>query len=850
MLTHEDIRVRLYSYFSNYFSIILNEVKTPEGIVDMILDYKVIIEIKKSPREFEHAKHQITKYAKYFKDPILVVTDGNVFLMLKNGKWICTNKDELTIYARKRYTISEIAEAVKMLSRYIPKLKEVFNNHFEEFKARKTAYITLLKSIYGINVDELFFYHTLIDIVITKFLTELVGTLPFSVSPPVINWWNMYPDELSELLNEIEKIAKCIDRSNLNIDLFRDIYEILIPRDIRKQIGEYYTPFWLCEYIVRNVVKKNDIVVDPFCGSGSFLISAFYHKVSQGRPPDDAIREVIGFDINPIAVSTARANLILAYFNVKKNTKDVKFPFVFLGDFTTGFISPEFYELIEVSNSLSSLYCPDLRVRISDIPLLMRAINNYLMGYKNELKDMLNRIGANNVYPKLSRAIDKLVKKYGDGVWNSIITSIFVKHIILNPSVIITNPPWGKITTVHGKYGEGLRRYVKKYTTQMSSADISHAMLSALVSRFPNIRHVFVMPSKCVFDPNTTYGLGKNIVKRMLSNKRWFATYIDYDVFSHNIYPSILYVNFDGQFKILKVKNASRKNHINEIEIKELPATYIEDKYEEFINTAKLPIRTAGNYIMGFLGNRGKYPGFSYKLIMKSDDTDTAVIKLAGTDKEIVVKYSELLNNTIEMIYYAKVLPFVIKEHIKLLKLNYALKIVKKHFPEFFNICKSEWKMPEKPKRVRFGVVWRGMRVFVASIFRDGIIDIHSGYIICKTEDEALYYAAILNYLAWLLKKNGYSFSRSQQARPIAVIYSSGLMYKNKYCDNIIEIAKSHYNKIIKAVSENSFKTADKYLYLPELNEMFERIHSVLKDYDKKLCDLAFEYGVVKKSIR
>ncbi|MBK7682285.1 MAG: N-6 DNA methylase [Bacteroidetes bacterium] len=65
--------------------------------------------------------------------------------------------------------------------------------------------------------------------------------------------------------------------------------------EVRKAGGVYYTPQYIVEYIVKNTVGKlienktpNDIskikIVDPACGSGSFLIGAYqflldWHKI-------------------------------------------------------------------------------------------------------------------------------------------------------------------------------------------------------------------------------------------------------------------------------------------------------------------------------------------------------------------------------------------------------------------------------------------------------------------------------------------------------------------------------------------------------------------------------------------
>jgi len=192
MKTHEDIRVELGNFFSKYFTIILNEVRTPQGRVDMVLDYKVLVEIKTTAKEFDEGKEQLERYKKYFEKPVLVLTNGEIFLMKKKDKWVNVKKEDLIQYAKKRYTLSDIASAMSTLTRHIPKLKEIFQNNEKKLKARKVAYTTLLKGIYNTDVDELFFYHTLIDIIITKFLKEVVGELPFQISPPVVNWWSEY----------------------------------------------------------------------------------------------------------------------------------------------------------------------------------------------------------------------------------------------------------------------------------------------------------------------------------------------------------------------------------------------------------------------------------------------------------------------------------------------------------------------------------------------------------------------------------------------------------------------------------------------------------------------------------
>ena len=76
-----------------------------------------------------------------------------------------------------------------------------------------------------------------------------------------------------------------------NRDTLKDLYHAVIPRDIRHDFGEYYTPDWLARAVCEDVMDadwrrevidaavkrklKSAAVLDPSCGSGTFL----YHAV-------------------------------------------------------------------------------------------------------------------------------------------------------------------------------------------------------------------------------------------------------------------------------------------------------------------------------------------------------------------------------------------------------------------------------------------------------------------------------------------------------------------------------------------------------------------------------------------
>ena len=69
------------------------------------------------------------------------------------------------------------------------------------------------------------------------------------------------------------------DLSRVREDVLKGVYQQLIDPKDRHDLGEYYTPDWLCERIVKELLPKHGYkaVLDPSCGSGSFLRAAITH---------------------------------------------------------------------------------------------------------------------------------------------------------------------------------------------------------------------------------------------------------------------------------------------------------------------------------------------------------------------------------------------------------------------------------------------------------------------------------------------------------------------------------------------------------------------------------------------
>src|SRR5690606_27711204 len=100
------------------------------------------------------------------------------------------------------------------------------------------------------------------------------------------------------------------------------LYESVIAPETRKKQGEYYTPDWLAEKMVSDVLTDplNQRALDPSCGSGTFLFHAVRRYLTaaetEGRPLRDALDavsdHVAGIDLHPVAVALARVTYLLA----------------------------------------------------------------------------------------------------------------------------------------------------------------------------------------------------------------------------------------------------------------------------------------------------------------------------------------------------------------------------------------------------------------------------------------------------------------------------------------------------------------------------------------------------------
>jgi hypothetical protein len=132
--------------------------------------------------------------------------------------------------------------------------------------------------------------------------------------------WVLQPEVRDEALKVLRGLAGSLivyDLAQINEDLFKQLYQNLVDPATRHDLGEYYTPDWLAELTLEEIgYGPGKSLLDPSCGSGTFLFSAIRRLAAQGMTGWDlinfALDNIAGMDIHPLAATIARINYFLA----------------------------------------------------------------------------------------------------------------------------------------------------------------------------------------------------------------------------------------------------------------------------------------------------------------------------------------------------------------------------------------------------------------------------------------------------------------------------------------------------------------------------------------------------------
>lgn len=134
--------------------------------------------------------------------------------------------------------------------------------------------------------------------------------------------WVLSTSAGTEFISQVLRRINVFDWRQTEHDVLKVLYESIIGQDTRKNLGEYYTPDWLAEGIVEKAVTDplNQRILDPSCGSGTFIFHAVRHVLKAGDAAgwdnrtalDHVQRHIYGLDIHPVSIVLARVTYLLA----------------------------------------------------------------------------------------------------------------------------------------------------------------------------------------------------------------------------------------------------------------------------------------------------------------------------------------------------------------------------------------------------------------------------------------------------------------------------------------------------------------------------------------------------------
>lgn len=142
--------------------------------------------------------------------------------------------------------------------------------------------------------------------------------LPNLAEPDFFSWALDTAVEVDFLgvIGRMEKHVGKFSFASTTEDVLKELYQELVDPKDRHDLGEYYTPDWLAELTLDRVGYEGGTLLDPSCGSGTFLMAAIRRLRDSGLRKKALVEAVsgdlAGVDVHPLAVLMAKANLLLA----------------------------------------------------------------------------------------------------------------------------------------------------------------------------------------------------------------------------------------------------------------------------------------------------------------------------------------------------------------------------------------------------------------------------------------------------------------------------------------------------------------------------------------------------------
>lgn len=298
------------------------------------------------------------------------------------------------------------------------------------------------------------------------------------------DYFAWYLDEWNEKTAEsiFELVKKLLDYEPATVelnpervkDLFKRLYQNLVPRDIRHRLGEYFTPDWLAELVLNEVGydgNPDKRVLDPACGSGTFLVLvikrikeyADEHFLDRRELIQKIINNVKGIDLNPLAVLASKANYLIALSDLLRYRprEGIEIP-IYLADsisiergqkwetldskgeeeFRLYTAEGEFWipnEVIEKGILKEILLYIDTGIKLD------QSENEFLSFLDKALKKLnvsLTKVSIGRLKRLYKKIYDLEYRYHKNKIWTQLLKNSFAPLLIGRFDFVVGNPPW------------------------------------------------------------------------------------------------------------------------------------------------------------------------------------------------------------------------------------------------------------------------------------------------------------------------------------------------------------------------------------------------------------------------
>ena len=274
---------------------------------------------------------------------------------------------------------------------------------------------------------------------------------------------------MTQALDQFDPTTLSVDPAESR-DLLKQLYQQLFPKSVRHDLGEYYTPDWLAELVLDELGydgNPDKRLLDPACGSGTFLVMALNrvktwydeHRHECGFGEDELLgkilHNIIGFDLNPLAVMAARTNYLMALRELLRHADTVELP-VYLCD---SIMTPSEYGELFTTGGLGK--ARQLKTSAGDfnIPAEITENQEHIGRYAEALEscirddyspeEFLERCKAEalptteaKLHQELYGKLQQLDTSNQNGIWARIIKNAFAPLFIGKVDYVAGNPPW------------------------------------------------------------------------------------------------------------------------------------------------------------------------------------------------------------------------------------------------------------------------------------------------------------------------------------------------------------------------------------------------------------------------